>query len=144
MVKYDKLDKIIKDAIIDLQAIQKSDKSSIVFDIDDTLIDNDGKLISPVYDLFVYAKYIGLNIFIITNRLGSVDVIKYTNTQLDNYGINCNTKFFRSPYGDENPWKYKYLARKTISDRNYDIIMSVGDMPWDIGDYGGVGIIIPT
>ena len=35
---------------------------------------------------------------------------------------------------------YKLTARKNLHEMGYTVVMSVGDMPWDIGAYGGVGI----
>jgi len=38
--------------------------------------------------------------------------------------------------------EYKKQARKQIIDYGYTPLMSIGDMYWDIGEYGGIGIIV--
>ena len=44
-----------------------------------------------------------------------------------------------------NPYTYKRLARQHATEQdNYNIVMSVGDQPWDIGDYGGIPIKLPS
>ena len=43
-------------------------------------------------------------------------------------------------YADNfNQYQYKLEARKRIPD---NVIMSIGDKPWDIGQYGGYGILV--
>ena len=65
------------------------------------------------------------------NQLGSIGIVGY------------KSMYFRSPAKENNPWKYKEIARKSVLDRGFNIIMSVGDQPWDIGNYGGIGVKVP-
>jgi predicted secreted acid phosphatase len=126
-----------------LRKIEPSPKKIIVFDIDDTLIDNYGVRINPVYEIYRYAVSQGFTIAIITNRPGGDLNIKITQDQLF---INEIRKYrflyFRNPKRTD-PYRYKSVARKNLHDRGYETILSIGDMPWDIGDYGGLGVIVP-
>jgi hypothetical protein len=38
--------------------------------------------------------------------------------------------------------EFKKMARKGILDKGYTPLMSIGDMYWDVGEYGGIGIIV--
>ena len=38
--------------------------------------------------------------------------------------------------------KYKKYARKNVVETGYKPLFSIGDMEWDIGEYGGFGIHI--
>lgn len=115
----------------------------IVFDIDDTLIHTSGNIIYPMLNVYNYAKSLGIIPMLITNRGGSQEVIIYTENQLLEANItDYKSLYFRNP-GTDNPYKYKELARKNIHDRGFYVLMSIGDMPWDIGNYGGVGENIP-
>jgi hypothetical protein len=39
-----------------------------------------------------------------------------------------------------NPHLFKLNSRKHIHENGYQVEMSLGDSPWDIGLYGGIGI----
>ena len=118
--------------------------TAVVFDIDDTLISSkNGKCIGYVVELFNYAKRISTP-FIITNRIGNQYAIDYTNKQLYECGIHgYKDIYFQHPNTYNDPWKYKREAREHIHNTGYIVLMSIGDMPWDIGEYGGRGFIIP-
>lgn len=125
-----------------LRRITRPPNASIVFDIDDTLIDSKSNTpIVPVVNLYHKAREMGYIPFIVTNRAGGHDY--YTNYQLEKMGIvGYKTIYFRRPR-EIDFWGTKRAARKHITEQGYNIVMSVGDKPWDIGDYGGYGIIIP-
>lgn len=126
-----------------LQQITLPTNSSAIFDIDDTLIRSSGELIPEVRDLYNYTLSLGMTTFIITNRVGTDENIERTHQELSSHGIvNYNTAYFRDA-DCHNMWYPKLNARKHISDRGYTTIISVGDKPWDIGKYGGLGVIIP-
>lgn len=117
--------------------------SVIIFDIDDTLIYNmSDYVIYPVFMFFNWIKSIGIIPIIITARSGSQESILYTREQLQKLGINgYSFIFFRIPE-DNNIFQYKKNARKIIHDRGFNILMSIGDMSWDIGEYGGYSILL--
>lgn len=117
----------------------------MVFDIDCTLIDNRGQCILPIINLFNHVKDRGIIPIIITNRLGDPDNVKYTQNQLAQCGIaGYRSLYFRSPNREDNPYRYKEKARKSIHERGMAVIASIGDQPWDIGNYGGIGFILPV
>ena len=141
----------VKSAMMYLQSLNVPKNGSIIFDIDDTLIRSyrkrspgDNGLIQPVKDLYDYARYIGLQPFIVTNRDGTVENTAYTHKELERHGIvGYDTVYFRDPMCTDM-WVPKLNARKHIYDRGYVTVMSVGDMPWDIGQYGGYGVLLPS
>ncbi len=120
------------------------ENGAIIFDIDDTLIKSSGGLIGPIKSLYDLASRIGLVLFIVTNRVGTKSNIKETHAELSRYGITgYNTAYFRDQECDDM-WHPKKSARKNIRDRGYKTVMSVGDKPWDVGEYGGIGVIVPS
>lgn len=116
----------------------------IVFDIDDTLIHSSGTPITPIVNLFNHAKDLGIFPVIITNRSGDTSTIEYTRKQLTECGIyGYRSLYFRPPDREDMPYRYKEKARQNIHKRGMVVMMSIGDKPWDIGNYGGVGFILP-
>ena len=43
---------------------------------------------------------------------------------------------------DKIQTKFKLLARKNLHDSGKKVEISIGDMKWDIGEYGGIGFIV--
>ena len=123
-----------------LEKIPFKPDQAVVFDIDDTLISTKtGMCISNVCNLYHHCRQKGYSIYIITARGGTQDGMNFTMRQLQQCGINGYKKvFFRPPY-DLNIPLYKKNARKSISET---VVMSVGDQPWDIGEYGGAGVLV--
>jgi predicted secreted acid phosphatase len=133
---------VFKRVVNHLSKIKIPVKSAIVFDIDDTLIKSrNGKGIVDVLRSYYLVKLSGIKPIIITERLYTWDVIGQTNKDLERFQINDPIIFFR-PEGMEDYERYKLLTRKFITEKNYDIVMSIGDQPYDIGEYGGHGIIV--
>ena len=115
---------------------------SVIFDIDDTLIDQFGNPMFDVIYLYLQAKTLGFKIFIITARSGREENISRTIVQLEKFGIDGYSQlYFRHP-DNHDVENYKLVTRQHIFDTGFNTVMSVGDMPWDIGLYGGGGIII--
>lgn len=127
-----------------LNTITLPDNPTVVFDIDDTLININGECIDQIINFYNYVKSLGIIVIIITNRSGDTQTINFTIKQLNQSGITGHKSIYFRSINSINPYKYKKLARKNILDRGMNIIMSIGDMPWDIGEYGGIGIIVPT
>tara|TARA_A200000159_G_C7312379_1_gene335209 strand:+ start:101 stop:490 length:390 start_codon:yes stop_codon:yes gene_type:complete len=123
-----------------LKQIPFNPKQAIIFDIDDTLIDSrTHTIIKPVYQLYKYCQNKGYNIYIITARPRIPYGVQLTLNQLYSLGITGFKNIaFRPPLEIDVPG-YKLKARKAISD---EIIMSVGDKKWDIGEAGGYGILV--
>ena len=123
-----------------LEKIPFSPNQAVIFDIDDTLIDSTTHRIIPkVFELYQYCRNKGYNIYIITARPRIPYGIRLTLTQLHALGIaGFKNIAFRPPMEFSIP-NYKLAARKAIKD---NVIMSVGDKRWDIGEGGGYGIIV--
>jgi len=123
-----------------LKQIPFNPKQAVIFDIDDTLIDSrTHTIIKPVYQLYKYCQNKGYNIYIITARPRIPYGVQLTLNQLYSLGITGFKNIaFRPPLEIDVPG-YKLKARKAISD---EIIMSVGDKKWDIGEAGGYGILV--
>ena len=142
---YQQVTDLSYQAIKSLNNMSLPENAAIVFDIDDTLIRPDGQPIFPILNLYNYSKEMGLTLILITNRLGNEMGIKYTQEQLTNIGVfGYKSLYFRSPEKEDNPWRYKEISRKSIFERGFQVVMSVGDQPWDIGKYGGVGVKVPV
>ena len=47
------------------------------------------------------------------------------------------------PPDNQNLYAYKETRRKVIYDMGFNSVMSVGDMPFDFGAYGGLSVKIP-
>lgn len=132
-------EKKIKD-IIDSLSIKPN--SMIVYDIDDTLIDREGQLIIPIVNTFHYALSKGLTIALITARPAFEENIRWTMDQLNSLNLSDYLTIYFRPIEKNDIWRYKTMARKNLIDRGYNIEMSIGDMPWDMGPFGGIGILV--
>ena len=123
-----------------LQQTQFNPQQAVVFDIDDTLIDSETGLIMPkTVSLFHYCVDRGYHVYIITARARTYDAVIYTINQLKHLGL---TGYKLIAFRPPNEWDipaYKLNARKSIP---HQVVMSVGDQQWDIGEYGGIGIIV--
>ena len=137
------MNKISDDVINYLSQLTLKDKDCIVFDIDETLLDLNGNVIQPIVDIYNYAKKRNVLISIITARTGTLRVVEYTTTQLKNKNITGWKYLYLRPNINEDPFIYKENARKSLVVKGYNIIMSIGDQSFDIGKYGGKGILLP-
>jgi predicted secreted acid phosphatase len=117
---------------------------AIIFDIDDTLlIPEINKPIPETLFFYNWVKARGFKPVIVTARIGTLQNINLTIKQLKNLGIQDYEYIFFLPPESRDVANYKLLARKHISDL-YDgeVVMSVGDNPWDVGDYGGYSVLL--
>lgn len=146
---------ISESAIKILQKIKLPKNPAIVFDIDDTLIFDSfsskgmrSGCIPEIVKLYNTSKSLNISPIIITNRAGIDNVVEITLDLLKSCNItDFVSAYFRPIYNPEmnNPYTYKTTARKHATEQdNYNIVMSVGDQPWDVGDYGGVPIKLPS
>jgi hypothetical protein len=112
-----------------------------IFDIDSTILD-ENILINPIYELYNYAIENNIYTVFITAREGNKETMKYTLDQLKFFNIkNYDLLYFR-PYHMKDIKEYKLYARKNVSDNGYIPLFSIGDMEWDVGQYGGIPIHI--
>ena len=116
----------------------------IVYDIDNTLIDEFGRPLEPIIRTYNYIKLKGITPVIISSRTGIPEVIDYTIKQLHDIGIEGYKYLYLRPEDKYDVTRFKLMARKDIHDRGQYVIMSLGDQPWDYGKFGGMGIQIPT
>lgn len=131
------------DTIINtIDRIEVKHNSVIVYDIDNTLIDQYGQPIHAIIYTYNYAKMRGLKPVIITARKSFDSNIYHTRQQLKNFGITDYIRIYFLPEEKDNQPVFKLLSRKNLHDNGYQVEMSLGDMPWDIGEYGGVGFIV--
>ena len=123
-----------------LDNIPFDSNQAIVFDIDDTLISSkNGQLIPNIFDFYNYCINRGYKVYIITARAGTIKNMEITIQQLRSLGIaNYKRLYFRKPF-DLQVARSKKLARKHIP---HPIVLSIGDQPGDIGEYGGFGVLL--
>ena len=123
-----------------LEQIPFHPHQAVVFDIDDTLVDADtGRIMPKTFSLYQYCLARGYHVYIITARARTYDAVLYTVNQLKSLGINGYKLIaFRQPDDWDIP-TYKLNARRAIPQQ---VVMSVGDQDWDVGRYGGVGVIV--
>ena len=123
-----------------LRQIPFNPQQAIVFDIDDTIIDSQTGLIMPkTASLFRYCVDRGYHVYIITARARTYNAVLYTINQLKSMGLTGYRLIAFRPPDDWDIPAYKLNARKSIPQQ---VVMSVGDQQWDIGEYGGIGIIV--
>lgn len=134
--------KLMHQAYIGLTSLSLPSNSAVIFDIDMTLIDESGNRIEPVCWFYEQVLKENFTAVLVTARPSIDSVIERTNRDLQSCGIvNYDSIYFRDP-AEKNVEKYKTSARRNIWERGFNVIMSVGDQPWDIGEYGGIGILL--
>jgi predicted secreted acid phosphatase len=116
---------------------------AIVFDIDGTLIDDTTyQPIDYITSFYNYCLSLGLTVFIITARPSTNNNVKHTTDMLHDNGISgWKGIYFARDRSVDIPG-YKLKSRKHIYDRGYTVLMSLGDNWFDIGKYGGFGVIV--
>jgi len=137
--------KMMTDLITFFEKIPKTKRDIVFFDIDDTLLRpyENNKPVKPVLDFYNYLVENGYNIAIITARLYTEENLNYTLSDLKSVGIENNYKYlFLRNINEFNTKEYKKNARKQVVDDGYIPLMSLGDMYWDMGEYGGIGILV--
>lgn len=115
----------------------------LILDIDDTIYDTKkDKIIEPIHDLYNYALSQNIYTVFITAREGSKYMQNITVDQLNNLGIKKYDLLYLRPPKMTDVYKYKKYARRNVVESGYTPLISIGDQPWDCGDYGGHGIYI--
>ncbi len=124
----------------------KSNKSGVMFDIDDTLLyvknDNTLRPIKPIIDLLNYCITQDLLIIIITAREEKYK--QYTIDDLNNYGINYSFLYLRGPEDHGEMFKSK-IKENLYYNYGIKILLSVGDNIIDIiGPKSGYSLKLPN
>ena len=118
--------------------------TAAIFDIDGTLMDEKTYVsIQPVVYLYNYVKSRGITPFIITARSNDEMNKSITIKQLNNIGVDNYKYLYMRPKQNFDVLNYKWQCRKNILDNGYNTLFSIGDQYVDIGDYGGLGFIVP-
>ena len=107
----------------------------VVFDIDDTLIDDEGAPIESVLRIYTMAKTLGLHCAIVTARPETIENRQYTIESLKKIGVIDWESLYMMPESREvtvdSISSYKREARDDIETR-HRIIANIGDMWHDL------------
>lgn len=108
----------ISNSIINiLTHIYKPNNAAVIFDIDDTLIDYKGIPIQQIVNIYLFCLQNNIKPIIITNRVGTPEIIKITLDQLNLIGIEDQTLvYFRKDIFADH-WDSKYEARKDVASK---------------------------
>ena len=124
-----------------------SDKNAVVFDIDGTLFkegvyepSSTDDLITPVTDFYTYCLNHNVSPFIVTARPNYPKNMEMTNNILKTINLEPKIAYFMK-YG-EDPNITKAIARHDIKKHGYRVLMSIGDNTCDMGEHGGVGVLL--
>lgn len=129
---------------------EKNDKYVVFFDIDDTLLNTkkNMKPIQPIFDLYHTCRSLGIKTVIITARPDAIYNRKYTENELIDHGLSYDLLYMYPSY---LPVTYEYIyefKKKCREDAlevlNANPIFSVGDREWDMGKYGGIGLLVES
>lgn len=126
-----------------LEDIQMPPNPAVIFDIDSTLIDVWGNSLPQIVSLYHHVLNKGIKAVIITARADTGEAVDYTIKQLKSHGIDRYHSIYFRPKDKRDPVKYKKEARKSLINEGINTVMSIGDEQWDIGEYGGIGVLIP-
>ena len=108
---------------------QPTQKDCVMFDIDDTLINQKtGKVIPHIKKLLDSCRQLGYKIIIITARPDTYEVRQMTYFELRELGIFYSALYFRTPS------QKSYLKRELKRKRGWNFVLSVGDQPTDLTD----------
>ena len=138
---------LLKQQILFILEHNKNKKLAISFDIDGTLY-KDGvydpqtpsQYIKSVYDFFQYCKTLPVHLFIITARPNYPQNVYATTQSLKKHDVLGKDQYFLRP--GENQITGKKNIREQITNQGYQFVMSIGDNPQDVGEYGGVGFLV--
>ena len=98
---------------------------TVVFDIDDTLINRENKPIGEMITLYKFAELLGYKMIIITARPYDKDNEAWTKRQLFEIGIYSYSLYFASPMKkDDVKRKYKSKAILSVGDQWTDLTFS--------------------
>ena len=116
---------------------------AIVFDLDGTIIFNGSKnIINPIKNFIDFCSEKNIKIIIITARPGNKNTINKTKLFFENLHIKYDKFFFKNPEF-KNVKEFKKNARIYVTENiNFNILMSIGDNQWDMGEYAGLGILM--
>lgn len=133
----------INEAIKQLSLLPVKENNVIVFDIDDTMIySHNNSIIPPVFYFYNLIRQLNILPVLITARPAYPENIKWTQDQLNEVGYLGYVKIFFKPLDKQDIANFKLKARESLKNEGYNVLMSVGDMWWDVGEFGGIPILI--
>jgi hypothetical protein len=137
----------------------------VFFDIDDTLLNAQHSYyrasndylppILPIIDLYRAAEQNGLKMVIITARPDTPENRRFTQDELRYHKLRYDLLYLNHPSNDDIP-SFKRQARldalKRLNNSDHPELFrdgiaplfAVGDRQWDMGEYGGTGLLIDT
>lgn len=143
---FTKYVEVLDKASVYLLSTYKSErkKGVIIFDIDDTLLlPHSGNPIPETVFFYNLIKDMGFTPVIITARPGFKENVYKTIQQLKSIEVKDFDYIFFMPPGQSDIYSYKLNARKELYDiYGGNILMSIGDMHWDVGKYGGYEVLL--
>ncbi len=134
---------ICRSAAVFLTLRRRGERDAVIFDVDGTLVANETDCILPVKKLYDTALKQGYKIFIVTARPRTLANQIFTALMLERCGVEGYQSMFMRPSEEEDLYRYKGIRRQTIANLGFNTVMSVGDMPFDFGAYGGRAVEIP-
>ena len=109
-------------------------KGCVIFDIDQTLIDENENLFKPIVDILHLTLQLNFIPIIITARPDFSEIIKYTTSLLKSLDIKYE-RLFMMPHTIEPTLEsistYKRSARNVVA-KQFDILANIGDMWTDL------------
>ncbi len=117
-------------------------RAVVVFDIDDTLISEQGVPMTPILRFYLYCKSQGLKTAIVTARRDTEEVRRWTERQLAELGVFAYDFIYYMPPEALSAHRFKQEARRDLWMQGCRVIMTVGDQEWDHGLYGGIPIFV--
>lgn len=133
---------IEKSKPIILGKIREKKGNIIIFDVDDTLVDKDFNPIHSVVNFFNWCKQQELTPIIITARAGTPENIEFTINSLDKLSITGYSYIYFRKVSQNDVYSFKKNCRRDVNTNIGTIIASVGDMFWDVGEYGGYPVLL--
>lgn len=154
--------------IIEQAKANKDKKLALVLDIDETSLSNydkmvtrnfvgttqqihdeilagDAPVIEPMLSLYQEALKYGINVFFVTGRQESQRYATHKNLVAAGYTKWAGLYLRPNQYPNPSIIPFKAQSRKTISDKGYTIIASIGDQYSDIkGGYAQKGFKLPN
>jgi predicted secreted acid phosphatase len=162
------LDAVLKDARKDFAKLKLDKTSVIIFDVDETTLDNFNQIkkydfgfdmnawedwiqsaaappIVPIRDFYNEIKKKGVRIIFLTGRSQRHFVATTKNLKDAGYA-GYDTLIVRSPEEEKVPASlYKLKKRQEITNAGYTIVMNFGDLDSDLyGGYSGVAVKLPN
>ena len=137
---------IEKNIIDSFNIMSFTEKSAVIFDIDNTLIDKYGRLIEEIANIYKVCSQINLKIILITSRPATEESISNTENQLYSLQLKSHILIYFMKPNRTDVGLYKFNARQDVFKRGYRVIYSFGDLDTDGLNciFAGNFIKIPT